>query len=131
MKATPMLLHARIFVIGLSLAVLGFVINLVRTRRLKEEFALLWLLIALILVIAPLSVDLLDAISYAVGIEYPPALWLLIAFIGVLFILFQFSISLSRFTDQIKSLAQDLAILTDRVNELEKQSKGQERTGEK
>lgn len=114
-----MLLQARLFVIGLGLAVLGFVVNLVRTKRLKEEYALLWLLTAAALVIAPLSIDLLDTLAYAVGIEYPPAFLFLVALIGVLFILFQFSVSISRFSDQIKALAQDLALLADRVDELQ------------
>ncbi len=68
---------------------------------------------------APLSIDLLDALAYAVGIEYPPAFLFLIALIGLLFILFQFSVSISKFSDQIKALAQDLALLTDQVNELQ------------
>ncbi len=115
-----MLFRARILVVILSVATLLFVINLVRTKKLKEEYALLWLLTAIVLVIASLAVDLLDVISYAVGVEYPPALMFLIAFLGVLFILFQFSISISKFSEQIKTLAQDLAILTKKVQQLEK-----------
>ena len=114
-----MLFRARIVVVILSTATLFFVINLVRTKKLKEEYALLWLLTAIVLVIASLAVDLLDAISYAVGVEYPPALMFLIAFLGVLFILFQFSISLSKFSEQIKTLTQDLALLTKKVQQLE------------
>jgi len=114
-----MLFRARVLVVVLSVAILLFVINLVRTKKLKEEFALLWLLSAIVLVIASLAVDLLDFISYAVGIEYPPAFMFLIALLGVSFILFQFSLSISKFSEQIKVLTQDLAILTKKVQQLE------------
>jgi hypothetical protein len=109
----------RLFVIGLSLGVLVLVINLVRTRKIKEQFALLWVLLAIILVIIPLSIDLWDRIAFALGVDYPPGLLFLIAFVGLLFILMQFSMSISRMTDQIKNIAQDLALLTKKVEELE------------
>ena len=116
-------LRARFFVIGLSLLGLLLVINLVRTRRLKEEFAILWLLTGATLVLLPVFVDVVDAISYAVGIEYPPAFVFLIALLGVVFILFQFSVSISRYSEQIKVLSQEIALLRDRVRQLEEGSR--------
>lgn len=112
-------LETRIFLFVGGLLILGLVINLLRTRRLREEFALLWLAAAILLVLAPLGVDLLDRLAYAVGIEYPPALILTIAIVCLLGILFQFSLRISRFTDQIKVLTQDLALLHRRIEELE------------
>ncbi len=115
-------LRARFFVIGLALLGLLLVINLVRTRRLKEEFAILWLLTGATLVLLPVFVDVVDAISYAVGIEYPPALVFLIALLCVIFILFQFSVSISRYSEQIKVLSQEIALLRERVRQLERHS---------
>ncbi|HOU22873.1 MAG TPA: DUF2304 family protein, partial [Anaerolineae bacterium] len=43
--------RARVFAVALGLLVLLVVINLVRTRRLTEEFALLWFVTAVVLVI--------------------------------------------------------------------------------
>ncbi|NLS79245.1 MAG: DUF2304 domain-containing protein [Chloroflexi bacterium] len=114
-----MVFRTRIFVILLALGVLIAIINLVRAKKIKEEFALLWLLTAVALVVIPLSIDVLDAIAFAIGVDYPPGLLFLVAFVGVLFILFQFSTSISKFSDQIKNIAQDLALLNKRVEELE------------
>ena len=123
-------LETRIFLFVGGLLILGVVINLVRTRKLKEEFALLWLVSAILVVLAPLGVvDLLDQLAYAVGIEYPPALILTIAIICLLGILFQFSLRLSRFTDQIKVLTQESALLARRVEELESQLNAEESDG--
>lgn len=112
--------QTRLFLIVGGAVILAIVINLVRTRRLKEEFALLWLIAAIIFVLAPLGgVDLLDQLAYAVGIEYPPALILTIAIVCLLGILFQFSMRLSKYSEQIKVLTQEMALLAHRVEELE------------
>ena len=111
--------RARLFAIVLGVAVLLFVINLVRTKKLKEEFALLWLLTGVVLVLTPLLIDYLDMVAYALGIEYPPALIFVLAIISLLLILFQFSMRLSRFSDQVKVLTQELALLRVRLEHLE------------
>jgi len=113
-------LRARFFAIIIGVAVLLFVINLVRTKKLKEEFALLWLVTAVVLVLTPLFIDYLDMVAHALGIEYPPAFIFLLAIISLLFILFQFSLRISRFSEQIKVLTQEAALLRARIEELEK-----------
>jgi hypothetical protein len=113
-------LRARLFAIALGVAVLLFVVNLVRTRKLKEEFALLWLLTAVVLVLAPLLIDYLDMIAHALGIEYPPAFIFVLAIICVLLVLFQFSMRISHFSEQIKVLTQELALLRARLEFLER-----------
>jgi len=112
--------RARLFAAVLGVIVLLFVVNLVRTKKLKEEFALLWLLMAVVLVLTPLVIDYLDMVAYALGIEYPPAFIFLLAIISLLFILFQFSMRISRFSEQIKVLTQELALLRAHVEELER-----------
>ena len=119
MIAEPMEYRTRVFIALLGLAVLVFVVNLVRTRKLKEEYALLWLFAAIVLMLGPVFIDVVDAVSYALGILYPPAFIFLVALICVLFILFQFSVTISRFSDQIKILTQDVALLTKRLQDLQ------------
>jgi len=114
-----MIWRARLFFIGLGLIVLIFVINSLRTKKLKEEYALLWLFMAAALVISPLLIDLVDMISFAIGIDYPPALMIVIALICFVLIFFQFSVTISRFSEQIKSLSQDLALARRRLQDLE------------
>ena len=119
MIAEPMELRTRVFVILLGVAVAIFVIDQVRNRKIKEQYALLWILTAILLVLVPIFVDVVDAISYALGILYPPAFIFLIALVCILLILFQFSMSISRFSEQIKVLIQEIALLTKRVEDLE------------
>ena len=114
-----MSLAARLLLIALGIGITVFVTNLVRTRKLKEEYALLWLFTGVVLILLPVVIDLLDALSFALGITYPPAFIGLVAAICILFILFQFSTSISRFSERTKVLTQEVAILQERVRRLE------------
>lgn len=116
-------LRARIFAFVLGIIVLLVVVNLVRTKQLKEEFALLWLFTAVVLVLAPLFIDYLDLLAHALGIEYPPALIFVLAIISLLLILFQFSTRISRFSEQIKVLTQEQALLRAQIEDLERATK--------
>jgi hypothetical protein len=116
-----MVWRARLFFVVLGLTVLVLVINLVRTKKLKEEYALLWLFMAATLVVAPLLIDVIDAVSFAIGIDYPPALMIVIALVCFALIFFQISVTISRFSEQIKVLSQDLALTRRRVEELEEE----------
>jgi hypothetical protein len=119
-----MVWRARAFFIVLGLLVLFFVIASLRRKRLKEQYALLWLLMALALVVAPLFINIIDAVSFAIGIDYPPALMIVIALICFVLIFFQFSVTISRFSEQIKSLTQDLALTRRQVADLEQRLAG-------
>ena len=111
--------RARLLLIIIGLIVLAAVINLMRTRRLKEEYALLWLVAAVTLLATPILIDPLDSIAYFLGIDYPPALFLGLGIIGLLLIIFQLTLVISKFSDQIRVLTQEVAILRSRLDRLE------------
>ena len=123
-----MVWRARIFFMLLGIAVLVFVINSVRNKRLKEEYALLWLFMAAVLVIAPLFIDIIDVVSFAIGIDYPPALIIVLTLVCFVLIFFQISVTISRFSEQIKSLAQELALTRKRLEDLEQDGKPERTT---
>ncbi len=111
--------RTRLVLTLIGLAVLLTVINLLRKRRFKEEYALLWLLAALTLVAAPLLIDPLDRLAFFLGVEYPPALFLGLGIVGLLLIIFQLSLNISRFSEAIRVLTQEVGILRQRVEALE------------
>jgi len=111
--------QARLFFVALGIAVLLVVINLVRTKKVKEEYALLWLFMAATLVIAPLLIDAIDWVSFRIGISYPPAFMIVLALICFVLIFFQITVTISRFSDQIKTLTQELGLARKRIKELE------------
>ncbi len=106
-----MLDRAMIFGLAASVAALLFILELVRRRRLREEYSLLWLATALALIVLSLSRPLLDALAALVGIFYPPSALFLVAMVFILFILLHFSTVLTRLAQENKETAQQIALL--------------------
>jgi hypothetical protein len=124
-------MDARIQVVAIVAAALLIVVllDLVRRRRLLERYALLWLFSAAILLALAIWRDLLADIADLVGVAYPPNALFLIAFGFVLVLLLHFSLAVSRMSDQIKVLAQRLALLDEHVrNEETKAAAERERS---
>jgi len=106
-----MTLRIEILSIAGSIAVILLVAQLIRTRRLREEYGILWLLSGLVLIILSIDSHLLDEMASFLGISYAPSLLLLGAiFLGFLLAM-HFSVSLSSLSEQNKILAQEVAIL--------------------
>ncbi len=112
--------RAMIFGLIASIGALIFIIELVRQRRLREEYSLLWLATALVLLVLSVSRPLLDVLANLVGIAYPPSALFLVAVIFVLFILLHFSIVLTRLTQENKETAQQLALLRWQLEQAQK-----------
>jgi hypothetical protein len=100
-------------------ALLIFVLDMVRRRRLLERYALIWLLSAVVLLGLAIWRDGLERLANAVGIAYPPNALFFVAFAFVLILLLHFSAAVSRLADQSKVLAQRLALLEERLSEQE------------
>lgn len=101
---------AQILVVVIALAAFVTVLVLVRQRRLKERYAIIWLLVGAGMVILVLARPLLDSISEALGIESGTTTLFLLAILVILGILLQMSISLSELEDKLRSLAEALAL---------------------
>lgn len=110
--------RTRVYMFVLGLAVLAFVLNLVRARKLQERYALLWLLAGVGLTLAPVFIHQIDAFAYALGFAYPPALLLMLAVIGLLLIIFQLSLTISHNSEHLKVLTQELGLLRQEVERL-------------
>ncbi len=112
--------RAMIFGLVASVGAMIFIIELVRRRKLREEYSLLWLATALALIILSVSRPLLDVLANLVGIYYPPSALFLVAMIFVLGILLHFSTVLTRLTQESKENAQQLALLRWQLEEARK-----------
>jgi hypothetical protein len=108
--------HVRVQIASILFAasVLLGVLELVRRRYLRERYAILWLAAAGALLVLAIWKDLLNTISKALGIYYPPNAFFVIAFGFLLVLLLHFSAVVSRMSDQARVLAQRLALLEQR-----------------
>ena len=117
-------MDARIQVVAIvaAAALILVLLDLVRRRRPLERYALLWLFSAAILLALAIWRDLLADVADLIGVAYPPNALFLIAFGFVLVLLLHFSLAVSRLSDQIKVLAQRLALLDEHVRKADQEA---------
>ncbi len=111
-------LRQQIFAIVVSLLVFCFTIDMVRTKKLREEYSLLWLTTSFVMFILVLKYDWLVALTHAIGAVLPTTTLFLGSIIFLALMAVQFSIKISRLTDQVKDLVQENALLRKQLAEL-------------
>ena len=94
-----------------SLFFLGFIVESIRKRRLREEYSLLWLLFGAIFLLVSLGRGGLETLAGWVGILYAPAALFLILIMVLFVLLFHFSIVLSRLREDVTALVQEVGLL--------------------
>jgi hypothetical protein len=92
------------------------VLELIRSRRLRERYALLWLATGISLTVLSAWRDGLNTIAGWLGVEsYPPAVLFAVGILFILAVLLHYSTVISRLSDQNVQLAQRLALLEDEL----------------
>jgi hypothetical protein len=105
----------------LSFVIVLVVLELIRTRRLRERYALLWLLTGIVLTVLAAWRNGLNTIAGWFGVRgYPPAVLFAVGLMFVLAVLLHYSTVISRLSDQNTILAQRLALM-----ELELRERGE------
>ena len=99
-----------------SLILVLVVFELIRSRRLRERYALLWLLTGIVLVVLSAWRGGLNTIASWLGVRgYPPAVLFAVGLLFVIVVLLHYSTVISRLSDQNVVLAQRLALLEEEV----------------
>ena len=102
-----------------SIVLLLIVFELIRGRRLKERYALLWIATGVVLFVLSAWRGGLNTIAGWVGVStYPPAILFAVAILFVIVVLLYYSTVLSQLVDQNTVLAQRLALLEQRQDEV-------------
>lgn len=116
-----MILNIPIFqwagIIG-SLVLIVFILDLVRRRKLGENYSLLWLGIALVFFLFSLSKQLLLYVANVLGVYYAPAALFLILIVGLYMLSVHFSLIISGFREKITKLSQESALLKEEIEKL-------------
>lgn len=101
-----------------SVLLLAVILELIRRRRLRERYALLWLATGAVLLALSLWRDGLNTIAGWFGITgYPPAVLFAVGTLFILLVLLHYSTVISRLSDQNTVLAQKLALLEEKLRE--------------
>lgn len=102
-----------------SAILLGYIVESVRRRRLREEYSILWLATAAVLLLLALIRPALDILARALGIISPVNALFVVGFAFTTIILLHFSTVVSRLARENRELAQRYALLVHQLEEKE------------
>lgn len=117
----------QLFVITSAAGLLLFVLDLVRRRRLREEYSWLWLFSSLIYLMVAVSPFFSRLVARLIGTTNSVQAFSFLGFLFLVLISIQYSVVLSRLTTRIKNLAQHVAILDGEIQRLSAVSVDQNR----
>ncbi|MBI4685921.1 MAG: DUF2304 domain-containing protein [Nitrospirae bacterium] len=86
------------------------IIEMVRRRKLAEEYSFLWLLTGLCVIVLVLWYDLLEWLTHFIGAMTPTTTLFIFGFLFLMLINLHYSMKISRLGLQVKELAQKIAI---------------------
>jgi hypothetical protein len=105
--------NLRIIAIVGSVGLLLFIIELVRRQRLKEEYSVLWVATALVLLLLAASGGLLRSLTQGIGAISQASTLYFFGLIFALLLLLHFSLRVSQLERRVVALLQEIALLGD------------------
>ncbi len=106
-----------VLVIVVAVLIALTVVFFVRRWRLKEQYSLLWLVLAVAMVVPASAPELVEWFAGRLDVIYAPSLLFFLGLAVVAVMLFHYSLEISRLSDQNRELAQELGLLRARLDE--------------
>jgi hypothetical protein len=104
-----------IVAIILAVLIIGLVLVSIRRGRLKEKYAILWLLVALFSSAAVIFPETVFSMASSFGFEIPANFLFSVALLIALFLTFLLSTDISKKQRQIENLATELALIKNQL----------------
>jgi hypothetical protein len=104
-------IRIRILTIGGALALLMLVIDLVRRRKLKEEYSLLWVVIAVLTLLVSVWFSLLRGVTDFIGAISPASTLFFFGLLFCLVLLLHFSVRISALERRLTTLVQEVGLM--------------------
>ena len=121
-------IRQQIFALIVGIAISIFIVEMVRRKKLREEYSWLWLLTSLGIIVLVIWYDLLVFITDMIGAVLPTTTLFVFGLLFLLLIALHYSVKISSLTDQVRKLAQKLSILQSELDE--RRAERGERRGE-
>jgi hypothetical protein len=107
-----------LFAVSLSVLVVCLLFFLLRTRRIREKYAGIWIALAAAVVVVSIFPQLAFWLSTVFGVDTPVNLVFATAFVVLLLVCIQLSAEVSNLEEETRTLAEELALLRLEVTEL-------------
>ena len=122
MEQTGFTMPHRVALLALSVMLLAVILELVRRGRFKERYALLWLASALLGLMVGVFPGIIVWIARILNVQFLTVVFGL-AFVFFLGLILSFCVVISQLSEQNRELAQELALLANRLKTLEDEDK--------
>jgi hypothetical protein len=109
----------QIISIIVSLGFLLYISRLIIKGKLREEYAIFWVVSTILLIVFSFWREGLDIIAKIVGVYLAPNLVFTSAIFAILIYLLHLSIVVSQLHDKNKIMSQELAILKEKLKKIE------------
>jgi hypothetical protein len=116
-------MRGTIFFLITAVLTLILLFNLVRSRRLREKYVALWMLVGLVIIVLALFPGLLSSLAHLVGVQVPSNLLFALAILLLLGVCLQLSLEVSKAEAKSRTLAEHVAILDLQMRRLNDQVK--------
>ena len=97
-----------------SIILFSFLFNLIRKKKLLEEYSILWFIIFMVFLFFAIFGGFLEALAKFFGIIYPPAALFILLIIGLFLLMLHFSIVISELKMKVNTLSIKLALLENK-----------------
>ena len=108
--------------VAVSIGLVLLVLELVRRRKLVEEYALLWIICGLAALALSVWRGILDGVAQTLGVYYPPSVLLLALGVAIFLGLLWLTVVMSRQRRQIERLIEETAVLDAELRALRTRS---------
>ncbi len=105
-----MTIQQKIFALSIGVSLFFIIIELVRRKRLAEEYSFLWLFTGLGIVVFILWYDLLEWLTRFIGAKTPTTTLFIFGFLFMILMNLHYSVKITKLAAQVKDLAQKLAL---------------------
>jgi hypothetical protein len=104
-------IETRILAVAISLGMFVMVIELVRRRRLKEEYSVLWIATSVVILVLSVWFELLLKITDVIGAVLPSSSLFFFGLAFALLMLLHFSVRVSELERTITVLVQEVGLM--------------------
>lgn len=94
----------------ISAGFMGSILYFIRSRKLREQYSLLWLLLSFMMMVLSLFPGMIDWLALQIHVVYAPSLLYLLGLAGILFILLHLTMAVSSLTNRVIVLTQTVAL---------------------
>lgn len=115
-----MTLRLQVILFLVSIAAFCFIFKLIAKGVLQLKYSILWLVVGILFTIMAVFPKILDIIAEVLGVVTPVNALFLIGYIFLLVLIFSLTMAVSKYSDKVRELAQQIALLKKEIEKISK-----------